>query len=289
MLGKKRMVPVLLALISGFSAASVLASPEEDLVEFQNYFKKRFPDVKFQDFGNGIYALDKSRRETWEEMESFIPAYNDAVVFGEKLFNTPFANGKTYASCFKNKGIGIKNLYPYYNRKQGRVKTMEMEINECRRSNGEKPLKYKKGKMAAISAYMAYTSRGKPIKMSIPNDDKALAAYTRGKNHFYRKRGQMNFSCADCHVYNSGMNIRTDLLSPALGQVTHFPVWRLKWAAGKSDITSGLGTLHRRYGGCNKNIRAKPFKAQSDEYVALEYFHTYMNKGLNLNGPAIRQ
>ncbi len=59
------------------------------------------------------------------------------------------------------------------------------------------------------------------------------------------------------------MLIRADKLSPALGHVSHFPVFRSKGGE--------LGTLHRRYGGCNKQVRAKPFPAQSDEYRALEY------------------
>jgi L-cysteine S-thiosulfotransferase len=75
--------------------------------------------------------------------------------------------------------------------------------------------------------------------------------------------------------------VRADTLSPALGHPTHFPVWRLKW--------NGLGTIHRRYGGCNKQVRAKPFKAQSDEYKALEYFHTYMSNGISVNAPSTRK
>jgi sulfur-oxidizing protein SoxA len=75
--------------------------------------------------------------------------------------------------------------------------------------------------------------------------------------------------------------VRADTLSPALGHATHFPVYRLKW--------SGLGTLHRRYGGCNKQVRALPFKAQSDEYKALEYFHTYMSNGIEVNAPSTRK
>ena len=91
----------------------------------------------------------------------------------------------------------------------------------------------------------------------------------------------MNMSCADCHVHNSGNKIRADILSPALGHATHFPVYRSKWG--------GLGTMHRRYGGCNKQVRAKPYKAQSDEYRALEYFHTFMSNGLEANGPGARK
>jgi hypothetical protein len=40
----------------------------------------------------------------------------------------------------------------------------------------------------------------------------------------------------------------------ALGHTTGWPVYRSKWGE--------MGTLHRRFGGCNKQVRAKPFKAQ---------------------------
>ncbi|MGB5540513.1 MAG: sulfur oxidation c-type cytochrome SoxA, partial [Gammaproteobacteria bacterium] len=50
-----------------------------------------------------------------------------------------------------------------------------------------------------------------------------------------------------------------------------------------------LGTLHRRYDGCNKQVRAAPYKAQGPEYTALEYFHAYMSNGLEINGPGSRK
>ena len=159
--------------------------------------------------------------------------------------------------------------------------TLPLAINQCREANGEEPLSWNKGPIADISAYMNYTSRGETINIQIPNDPRALEAYEQGKNHFYAKRGQMNMACADCHVWNAGNKIRADILSPALGHTTHFPVYRSKWG--------GMGTLHRRYGGCNKQVRAKPHKPQSDEYRALEYFHTYMSNGLESNGPGARK
>ena len=128
---------------------------------------------------------------------------------------------------------------------------------------------------------MHYTSRGQVINVVVPSDPAAQASYERGKNHFYAKRGQLNMACADCHVYSSGNKIRADLLSPALGHTSGFPVYRSKWG--------GLGTLHRRYGGCNKQVRAKPFKPQSTEYKTLEYFHNYMSNGLEINGPSARK
>jgi sulfur-oxidizing protein SoxA len=47
--------------------------------------------------------------------------------------------------------------------------------------------------------------------------------------------------------------------------------------------------LHRRYGGCNENIRAKAFAPQSEEYRNLEFFQTVMSSGLEFNGPGSRK
>jgi sulfur-oxidizing protein SoxA len=262
------------------SSVNLAASPKEDLKTFRDYYAKRFPSVPFQDFTNGVYSIDKPSREQWESIEEF-PPYELNIEKGETLFKTPFKNGKTYASCFKNGGKGIKQNYPYFDTASGKVKTLEQEINECRKKNGEEALKWKKGKMADVSAYMAYTSRGNKTNIVIPSDPRAMAAYEKGKMGFYAKRGQLNMSCADCHQWNAGNRIRADILSPALGHTSHFPVYRSKWG--------GLGTIHRRYGGCNKQVRSKPYKAQSDQYRNLEYFHTYMSNGLEQNGPGARK
>jgi len=254
----------------GLMSLSVYANPEQDLQSFRDYFAKKFPTVEMDDFGNGVYALDANARSQWEAIEEF-PPYEANVDDGEALFNTPFANG----------GVGVRQNYPYFDAKTGGIVTLEGAINDCRVKNGEKPLGWKKGEIADLSAYMAYTSRGNKMNIKIPDDPRALAIYERGKRHFYSKRGQLNFACADCHLYNAGQHLRSEVLSPSLGHVTHFPVYRSKWG--------NLGTLHRRYAGCNKSIRAKPFKAQGDEYKALEYFESYMSNGLSVNGPGQRQ
>ena len=134
--------------------------------------------------------------------------------------------------------------------------------------------------MADISAYMAYTSRGKIIDIKIPNY-KAEEAYEAGKKLYFTKVGQLNFSCADCHVYYTGTKLRADITSPAIGHPTHFPVYRSR--AGR------MVTLHERFAGCLNRVRAKPFKAQQDEYKNLEYFLTYMSNGLEINGPGSRK
>lgn len=256
------------------------ADPKADNETIRTYFQDRFPDVAIDEYVDGVYAIDENARSQWLEIEIF-PPYEQAIEKGETLFETPFANGKSYASCFKNDGIAIKQDYPYFDTDRGEVVTLELAINECRVNNGEQELKYGKGDIAYISAYMASTSRDKKINVIIPDDPRAKDAYEAGKKFFYSRRGQLNMACATCHMANSGTRLRADTLSPALGQVSHFPAFRVKW--------DDVGTIQRRYAGCNTQIRSKPFKLQSEEYRNLEYFHTYMSNGLPINGPGSRK
>ncbi|MBS83374.1 MAG: sulfur oxidation c-type cytochrome SoxA [Gammaproteobacteria bacterium] len=256
-------------------------SPEEDLEDFRDHFKERFPNTPFNDFANGVYSIDKSSRDQWESIEDF-PPYELNIENGEKLFNMPFKNGNNYASCFENGGIGIRQNYPYFDEDTNQIITLELAINNCRKKNGEKPLNYYKGgDMADISAYMAYTSRGNIINIEIPNNMEALDAFEDGKRLYFTKKGQLNFSCADCHVWQVGTKLRADITSPGIGHPTHFPVYRSR--AGR------LVTLHERYAGCLNRIRAKPYKGQSKEYRNLEYFMTFMSNGLEINGPGSRK
>jgi sulfur-oxidizing protein SoxA len=102
-----------LGLIAGATSIAVQASPQQDLKEFRAYFAERFPDVPFKDYVNGVYAIDQASREQWESIEEF-PPYELNIDKGKEAFETAFKNGKTYASCFRNDGIGIKQDYPFY-------------------------------------------------------------------------------------------------------------------------------------------------------------------------------
>lgn len=255
------------------------ATPEDDKKAFQEFFKKRFPNVPFDDFNNGVYALNAGAREQWMAIEEF-PPYQIAVDEGKKAFETPFKNGQTYASCFPNNGIGVNELYPMFDTKRGEVVTLSQAVNECRVKNNEEPLD-EKGKLASILSYMAFTTRGKKIDIKVPDDPKALEAFNNGKASYFTRRGQLNMSCAHCHVDNSGNKLRANLLSPALGHAAHFPVYRSE--------AGGIVTLHTRFVGCNNQVRAAPFKIQSKEYKELEYYLTYMSNGLTWNGPAARE
>ncbi len=264
-----------------FFVTAAFANPEQDQLLFRQHYQKLFPKLKLQDYADGIYAIDADARESWQIIEEF-PPYELAIEAGEKWFNEPFANGKHYSDCLPNKGIAISHLYPKWDESQGKVITLALALNQCREKNGEKPLPYQKGKIAEILAYLAYTSRDKLINIKIPDTDpRAMKAYQQGKQYYYQRRGQLNFSCAICHVQNAGKFIRSERLSPSLGHTSNWPTYRLKW--GK------IGTLHRRFIGCHRQIRAKIPEPQSDELRNLEYFLSYMGNGIPINGPSIRK
>jgi sulfur-oxidizing protein SoxA len=253
--------------------------PAAEARAFQNYFAKKFPNVKLEDFVNGPYALNADMRRQWEEKEQF-PPYEFSLETGKELFAKAFANGKHYADCFPNQGIGIRQNYPKFDEKTGKVVTLELALNQCREANGEAALSYTGENMAALTAYMAFTSRGKPFDIRIPDNPRALAAYENGKRYFYTRRGQMNFSCATCHVQYPGERLRAEVLVPALGILNAMPIYRSEWG--------GMGTISRRFVTCNSQVRSVPLAPQSDEYRDLEYFLSYVSNGLPISGPGAR-
>jgi len=250
-----------------------------DVKKFRSYFSDKFPNNEIADFKDGVYAIDDASKQQWLEIEEF-PPYELAIDEGLEFFETPFSNGQTYASCFENAGQSIRQNYPYFDTESNQVITLELAINQCREKNGEAPLTYGMGELAAISAYMANSSRDKVFDVKVPNEQ-AYAAYMNGKQFFYSKRGQLNFSCSDCHLKISGSHLRADILSPAIGHPTGMPVYRSNWGE--------LGTIGHRYRECNKNVRAKPLPYQSEAYRNLEYFQTIMSNGLAVNGPSSRK
>lgn len=265
----------------GILTGSALAGPEQDRNALIEHYRTLFPKLTLRDYADGVYAIDSGARLSWRAIEEF-PPYEWALEEGKTLFATPFGNGAHYADCLPNRGIGIAQLYPKWNSETGEVVTLAKALNDCRERNGEPPLPYQKGEIASLLAYLAYTSRGKVLAIEIPdNDPRSLAAYQAGKAFYYERRGQLNFSCASCHVQNAGKRLRSEVLSPSLGHTSHWPVYRLKWGE--------TGTLHRRFAECLKQVRAESPGAQSPQFRNLEYFLSYMGNGIPINGPSIRK
>ncbi len=272
-------------LLSGTSAWVTAAQDprvKKEIAEYQDYFKKRFPTISKAEYSDGVNALPQyaERRANWELLMEF-PPYDADMDTAREMWKKPLKNGKTLSSCMTRPAT----KYPYYDEQRKEVRTIELDINACLQKNGEEPIKnLNTGKIALLVAAFREQYNGQPWDVDIDTPG-AVAAYEAGKKFYWTKRGQLNFSCANCHVHSAGHKLRGDVLSAGIGHTTGFPVYRTKWAlAGKP-----WGTVHRRYGGCNRQVRAKPFKPQSPEYRVLEFYEAAISTGVPLKVPSQRQ
>ena len=189
--------------------------------------------------------------------------------------------GKSCASCHgeasKNmKGVGTR--FPTYDKKAKAVINLEQRINLCRVSHMQgAPWPYETNPLLSITSYVKQFSRGLPVTAKIEGPNRS--SFQRGKEFYYSRRGQLNMSCAQCHELSYGNSIRSDLLSQ--GHSNGFPTYRLKW--------QNVGSLHRRFQGCNKQVRAEPYKLGSKEYVDLELYLAWRGNGLTVEAPSVRR
>ena len=208
---------------------------------------------------------------------------NPSFIFieqGEELFaKVDGTEGKSCASCHEDVGSfkGLRAALPRHNSSSGKLDTMETIVNNCRTERmGAEPWKWSKGKMTAMTSLISFQSRGMPMNVKV--DGNVADAYKMGEELYYTRVGQLDMSCANCHEDNYGIMIRADHLSQ--GQINGFPTYRLKNAK--------MNSIHARFKGCMKNIRATPYKEGSDEFRALELYVASRGNGLSVESPSVR-
>ncbi|MFP4615212.1 MAG: sulfur oxidation c-type cytochrome SoxA [Thiohalorhabdus sp.] len=231
---------------------------------------------------------------------------------GMALFQEEGSNGKSCASCHGDEGEDLEgaatkfpkvvdDVYPVGDSSgpdvvnkgetQGEelnpnkaiegegVRTLEMQINLCRTENMDaEPWSFsqKHGEdMRHMTIFVKSLSNGEPLDIATDGDAKEY--WEKGKEYYWMKRGQLNFSCGTCHVQNSGMRLRGQELSEVRGQYTKFPTFRMKQQ--QTRLT------HTRYRGCNRQVRAHDLPFQHEAYRALEVYHGSLSNGEELRVP----
>ncbi|CTQ52445.1 Cytochrome c [Roseibium album] len=187
------------------------------------------------------------------------------------------SEGKACASCHEDieDFAGLRTQLPRV--QDGKLASMEDLVNECRTERmGAKPWKWSGGQMTAMTGLIGLQSRGMPVNVEI--DGEAAPFWEKGKELYYTRVGQLDMACSNCHENNFGVMIRADHLSQ--GQINGFPTYRLKNAK--------LNSIHARFKGCMKNIRAEPFKEGGDEFKALELYLASRGQGLSVETPSVR-
>ncbi len=200
---------------------------------------------------------------------------------GEALWNkVDGKEGKSCATCHGAEPADMRTVgatWPKYIPKLGKLQSLEQKINEEREEKmGAKPYKWESKQMLSLTIFVRSQARGLPMNVSI--DGPVVPFFEKGKQFYNQRRGLLDMACKHCHEDFSGVQIRANLLTE--GQSNGFPTYRLKWQKP--------GSIHRRFRGCNKQVRATPYKYGSDEYVNLELYVAWRGRGLKVETPAVR-
>lgn len=213
--------------------------------------------LETDDFDNPAFVFVDQGLDLWEEVDG--------------------SAGKACASCHEDVEdfAGLRTQLPRV--QDGELVAMEDLVNRCRTERmGAEPWKWSGGNMTAMTALIGLQSRGMPVGVKI--DGEAAPFWEKGKELYYTRVGQLDMACSNCHENNYGVMIRADHLSQ--GQINGFPTYRLKNAK--------LNSIHARFKGCMKNIRAEPFKEGGDEFKALELYLASRGQGLSVETPSVR-
>lgn len=214
------------------------------------------------------------------EVDDFENPAMVAVEYAIELWETPAgSSGKSCADCHGDveSMAGLRANMPRWNDAKGKPESLEQIINaSITEHQGAEAWKWESPEMLAMTSLIGLQSRGLP--MGVQTDGPMAEWIEKGKELYYTRVGQLDMACSQCHEDNYGNMIRADHLSQ--GNINGFPTYRFKW--------QGLGSLHRRFSGCMKNIRAQPYKRGSDEFVALEAYLASRGAGLGIETPAVR-
>ncbi len=263
------------AAVLSFAAGSAVAEPKDpDLTDprvkryivgekYSGYVvnEPETRDIQDDDFQNPAFLWVEQAQSLWSKADG--------------------KAGKSCESCHGNPEVSMKGSsasYPKIHKKKKTLLTVEHQINICREEYMKtKPWKWESDQMLGMSALVRMQSRDMPVNVNVGGEAKPY--FEKGREFYFQRRGQLDLACTHCHVDNHGNKVRSEKLSQ--GMPTGFPTYRMKWQK--------LGSLHRRFRGCNKNIRAQPYKQGTPEYTALELYLMWRANGLPVESPSVRK
>jgi sulfur-oxidizing protein SoxA len=204
------------------------------------------------------------------------------VTRGERLWREPA--GKAQQSCAGCHGDaresmkGVATRYPIIDAGAARLVNIAGRVNLCReRHQRAEPLVPESEPLLALSAFVTHQSRGMPMNVAI--DAGNGKDFEHGRERYYRRLGQMNLSCAQCHDRNWGRTLLHETISQGHG--TGWPGYRLEWQT--------FGSLQRRLRACYSGLRAEMPEYGARELLELELFLAWRANGLPVEAPGVRR
>jgi sulfur-oxidizing protein SoxA len=203
------------------------------------------------------------------------------VLQGESLWASKAGTAnRSCADCHGDARTSMKGVaarYPAFDPALVRLLDLEQRINRCRTEHqGAEPLAWESEELLALTAFVAFQSRGLPI--TVRTDAELRPFFDLGSELFHRREGQLNLSCSQCHDDNWGKRLAGAVIPQ--GHPTGYPVYRLEWQS--------LGSLQRRLRNCMTGVRAEPYEYGAPEAVALELYLMARARAMPIDTPAVR-
>ena len=201
------------------------------------------------------------------------------VMDGQSLWQERAGKRKiSCASCHGESKTAMRGVAVQFPKMvQGKLKTLEGQINQCRVTKQHAPpLAYESKELLALTVFVATQSKGMPIAVEETPTNKA--SLQKGRQWFDTRMGQLNLSCAQCHEDRAGLKLGGSAIPQ--GHPTAYPIYRLEW--------QNLGSLQRRLRNCMSGVRAQQFEYGSPEMAQLELFLMWRARGMPLETPGVR-
>jgi L-cysteine S-thiosulfotransferase len=224
-----------------------------------------------------------TRRRSAGFGDNLDPTNNPAVIRAEEaqaLWDARGPKGKACADCHaggpQRAMRGVATRYPRVVAQHGRV----MSLEDFLAQHAELPSESDANLDLTLLIKMA--SNGLPVAIDTTSPP-ARAAIERGRASFYRRVGERNHSCADCHAPERGANKFLGgrwLADVTEGLTRHFPTWR----TDRNEVWD----MRKRFQWCMTPLGANMLAADAVEYAELELFLTTFDVGKPINAPGMR-
>jgi sulfur-oxidizing protein SoxA len=217
------------------------------------------------------------------------PTNNPALVLAEDAeaaWTARGPSGKACADCHEGGAgramRGVAPRYPKFVKAYGRVMSVEDFLEVHGPAMTGLALAAESADNLNMTMLIKRASNGLPVNVDTASPE-ARAALARGKATFYRRVGERNHSCADCHTADAaaGKFLGGRLLADVrAGLARHFPTWRTDRAE--------VWDMRKRFQWCMTPLGMNMLAADSIEYAELELYLTSFDNGKPLSVPGIR-
>jgi len=265
--------------------ASGAFTPQEivDLVAFLQTLKGPRPPEKDAD------RDPETRTKPVGFGDNLDPTNNPALLLAEgaeQRWKVRGPSGKACADCHAG-GVdvamkGVAARYPKIVPRYGRVMSIEDFLSAHGPETTGTPLPMESDANLDLTMLVKMASNGMPVAIDTESVE-ARAALARGRAGFYRRVGERNHACADCHTPEKGAS--KFLGGRFLGDVTsgltrHFPTWRTS--------QNQVWDMRKRMQWCMTPLGMNMLPADAVEYAELELYLTSFDIGKPMNVPGIR-